>query len=436
MMKQEKKKSLENKRKTLALNNGKVFINGKLVKKNILIEKGIILKISEKPFTAFKEINCKNKIILPGAIDVHVHFRTPGFENKEDWFSGSLAALHGGVTTVMDMPNTNPPVITVKTFENKKKFIAENAIVNFDIYMAATNDNINEINKIKNLRGVKLYYGSTTGNIILNQEDKIIELFKLSKKKNFVVVAHAEDETEIQSNLKKFAKEKNPGVHPKIRNEEAEAKAIKNLLKLQKKIGNKLHIAHISSAKGLELIKKAKKRKNGNKITCETTPNYLFLDSSKYPKLKNLMKCNPAIKSIKNRKALFNGIKNKTINIVSTDHAPHELSEKNKTYWNSPSGIPGIETMLPLLINSVNKKEISLKRIVEIVSENPSKIFNWKNKGFIKKGFSADLVIINMKKSFTIKNEELFTKAQYSPFNGQRIKGVIETTILRGDLFG
>jgi len=436
MMKQEKKKSLENKRKTLALNNGKAFINGKLIKTNILIEQGKIITLSKKPFTAFKELDCKGKIILPGAIDVHVHFRTPGFENKEDWFSGSLSALHGGVTTVMDMPNTNPPIITFKNFENKKKLIAKNAIVNFDIYMAATNNNLNEIKKVKNLRGVKLYYGSTTGNIILNEEDKIIELFKLAKKKNFVVVAHAEDENEIRLNSKKFAKEKNSNVHPKIRSEEAEAKAIKNLLKLQEKIGNRLHIAHVSSEKGLELIKKAKKRKNGNKITCETTPNYLFLDSSKYSKLKNLMKCNPAIKSIKHRKALFNGLKNKTIDIISTDHAPHELKEKNKTYWNSPSGIPGIETMLPLLINSVNKKEISLKRIVELVSEKPSKIFNWKNKGFIKKGFSADLLIIDMKKSFIIKNEELFTKAQYSPFNRQRIKGVIETTILRGDLFG
>lgn len=420
---------------TLALNNGKAFIKGKLVKTNLLIENKKIKTISKKKQKALKEIDCKGKVILPGAIDVHVHFRVPGAEYKEDWFSGSLAALHGGVTTVMDMPNTKPATTTAKLLEAKRKLIEKETFCNFDCYMAATNTNLKEIAKAK-LRGVKVYYGSTTGNILFNRKEKLLELMKLAKKKGFVVVVHAEDEDEMKENIKKYRKNNNPSIHAKIRTEEAEAKAINSVLEMQRKIGNKIHIAHISSAKGLELVKKAKKRKFGKRVTCEVTPNHLFLDSGSYKKLKNLVKCNPSIKSSKNKKALFNGLKNGAIDIVATDHAPHSLEEKKQGYWNAPSGIPGIETSIPLLLDCVAKKKISLKRMVNSVSEKPAELFGWKKKGFIKKGFDADLIIVDMSRSFKVENKKLFTKAKYSPWNGQRLKGVIETTIVGGQVFG
>ena len=420
----------------LALNNGKAFIKGKLVKASILVEKGVIKKISAKKIRAEREIDCAGKIILPGAIDVHVHFRVPGAEQKEDWFSGSLAALHGGVTTVMDMPNNSPATTTVKLLEEKRALATAGALVNFDLYMAATGENLGEIAKAPKLRGVKLYFGSTTGNILLNSDDKILELFRLAEKNGFVVVVHAEDEETTRENARKYAGNENPEVHARIRSAEAEAKAIKKILSLQMKAGNKVHIAHLSSAQGLKLIEKAKKGKHGKQITCEAAPHHLFLDSADYKKLGNLMKCNPSIKSAKDRKALWKGLVKGTIDIVATDHAPHTLAEKSLPYSKAPAGIPGLETMLPLLLNAVNEKKITLKRVVNVVAERPAEIFGWKKKGFIRKGFDADLTIAGMNEIFRVENGHLFTKAGYSPFTGKRFKGKVGQTIVRGNVYG
>ncbi len=418
----------------LALNNGKVFIKGKLEKTNILIENNSIIDISKNAFKAEHEMDCKNKLILPGAIDCHVHFRTPGAEYKEDFFSGSLAAIHGGVTTVMDMPNTLPRTATKLAFD-KKKELAKESFVNIDFFMAVSPTNHKEIEKTKP-RALKLYFGSTTGSTAMNEPKEVEKIFKLAKKLKIPVTIHAEDEEIIEENSEKYRMEKNPNTHVKVRSEIAETKAIEEVLEIQKKIGNKIHIAHVSTKKSLELIAKAKKRKNGKEITCETTPNYLFLDSSDYKNLKNLMKCNPSIKGPKDKEALMKGLINRTIDIVATDHAPHSFEEKKKEYWDAPSGIPGVETMVPLLLDAVNRKEITLKTFVEAVSEKPAEIYSWTKKGKIEKGFDADLIIVDMEKEYRILNEKLFTKARYSPFNKKKLKGFIEQTIIGGQIYG
>jgi len=420
----------------LALNNGKIFFNGKLAQASILIQNGKIKKISNKEITADNEIDCAGKIVLPGAIDCHVHFRSPGFEYKEDFFTGSIAALHGGITTIMDMPNTMPVTSTVKALEQKRKIAEKNCMTDFSIYMAATEKNLQEIKKAKGLKGVKLFYGSTTGNILMNKKEKVEELFKIAKKKNIIVIVHAEDEQEIQKNSARFRTRTKPEIHAKIRSEKAEAKAIEEVLAIQRTIGNRVHIAHISSRKGLEIVSNAKKRINGSKISCEVTPHHLFLDSSYYKKLGNLIKCNPSIKSTEHRRALFRGLKNRAIDIVATDHAPHSLEEKKKGYWKCLSGIPGVETMLPLLLDAVNKKEISLKRVVEATSEEPARIFGWKKKGFIKEGFDADLVIVDMSGKTKIEDKTLFTKAGYSPWSKVTLKGHIDNALVGGHVFG
>ena len=415
----------------LSLTNGKAFINGKIEYANILIEGGKISAISKKKIGAEKEIDCSRKIILPAAIDAHVHFRTPGLEYKEDWVSGSLAALHGGIATVMDMPNTKPATTTLQALTEKRNLIAKDASVNFDLYMAATEDNIEEIKNAcgSGLRAVKLYYGSTTGDILLNKRDSIENLFRLALEKNLVIVAHAEDEEEIRKNMEKFKGRTDASVHEKIRTDVAEEKAIKALLEIQGKIGNRLHIAHLSSKKGLEAVKKGKRGKFGKAVTCEAAPQHLFLDNSYYKKLGNLIKCNPSIKSSKDRRALFAGLKSGAIDIVATDHAPHSPQEKAKGYSDCPSGVPGVETMLPLMLDAMNAKKIPLARVVSAASERPAQLFGWKSKGLIKAGFDADLVIVDMKKSWKVENEKLFTKAGYSPFNGRKLKGFFEKTI-------
>ncbi|VVB99730.1 Allantoinase [uncultured archaeon] len=422
----------------LALNNGKAFINGRLEAANILISNGKIEKISETPFgtRAEKEIDCRGKIILPGAIDCHVHFRCPGFEYKEDWVSGSLAALHGGATTVMDMPNTRPPTLTVKDFGEKTALAKKSAAVNFSLFMGFDGGNLQEISACQGLRAVKVYYGASTNSNAMDSPESLEKLFTLAMQKNLVVVLHAEDEAEIKKNEEKFRAEKEPAVHTKIRNDAAETNAIRVLVCLQEKIGNKLHFAHISSKKGLELIKKAKKGQFGRAITCEATPNHLFLDSKAYKKMGNLVKCNPSIKSSADRKALWEGLIAGDIDSVASDHAPHTLEEKKKGYWEAPSGIPGIETMLPLLIDAALRNKIAMQRVVEASSERPAEIFGWASKGFIREGFDADLVIVDPKRKFTVENARLFTKAGYSPFNGWKLKGFVEKTLVGGAVYG
>lgn len=420
----------------LALNNGKAFIGGKLLDASILIEKGKIVQVSGHAIKAEREIDCTGKIVLPGAIDAHVHFRVPGFEYKEDWVSGSLAALHGGVTTVMDMPNTKPPTLTFSGLEEKRKIIAQNAAVNFDLYMGYNGTNLEEIKKAVGIRAVKVYFGSSTGSEAFSDLAGVKKLFELAKQSNFVVAVHAEDENIIGDNAEKYRGSKEPAVHSKIRNDVAEAKAVKALLEVQEKVGNRLHISHLSSGKGLQLVKRAKKGRFGKSISCEVTPHHLFLDSGDYKKLGNLIKCNPSIKALADRKALWKGLKSGLIDVVASDHAPHALEEKKRSYWECPSGIPGVETMLPLLLDAVLNKKIELRNVVSACCENPAILFGWGEKGFIREGFDADLVIVDPKRNLVIENEKLFTKAGYSPFNKRKLKGFVEKTIVGGTMFG
>ena len=431
---------------TLALNNGRAFVDGMLREVSILIEKGRISKISAEPFRALaaeKEIDCKGKIILPGAIDSHVHFRCPGLEYKEDWISGSLAALHGGVTTVMDMPNTRPPTLTATAFGEKLSIAVKNSAVNFDVYMGCDGLNFHEIENAERLRAVKVFFGASTGNMLFNSAEGLKKLFEISREKGFVVVCHAEDENEIRKNKEKYLKGKNgeneiikPEIHMKIRNGAAEEKAVSALAEIQSQIGNRLHFAHISSEKGLDAIAEAKKSRFGKMITCETAPHYIFLDSAYYKKLGNLIKCNPAIKTPKDRKAIMEALKKGVIDTIASDHAPHTLEEKKMPYSECPSGIPGVETMFPLLIDSALRKKIPLEKVVELVCEKPAWIFRWESKGYIKEGFDADLIIIDPKKTFKIENRKLFTKAGFSPFNNWKLKGSIEKTIIGGTVYG
>ncbi len=422
----------------LVLSNAEAFTEGRLQKKNILIENGKITQISDAKISSQKEIDCTGKIILPGGIDAHVHFRCPGFEYKEDWVSGSLAAIHGGVTTVMDMPNTRPPTLTLRDYEDKKEMAGKNAAVNFDFYMGFNGSNLSEIEaaSVKGLRAVKVYFGSSTESAGQDNLENLAKLFELAKQKGLVVAVHAEDDSEIRKNTEKLEGSKAPDLHAKIRNDVAEAKAIAKLLELQEKIGNKLHIAHLSSKKGLELVKKAKKGRFGRSVTCEVTPHHLLLDSSAYKKLGNLIKCNPSIKPKADREALWNGFVAEEIDIIATDHAPHTLEEKKRPYKDAPAGVPGVETMMPLLLDLALRKKVGLERVMEACCERPAEIFNWQSKGMIKEGLDADLIIVDPKKTFTIENESLFTKAGYSPFNGRKLKGFVEKTIVGGNVFG
>ncbi|MBT5424402.1 dihydroorotase family protein, partial [archaeon] len=331
---------------SLLLKRGKVFLDNKFVETSILIENNMISKIDNELNNAENIIDCSNKHILPGLIDIHVHFRDFGQEEKEDWISGSKAALSGGITTVLDMPNNNEPITTIEKLKLKEKLVSEKSLINFGLYIAITEHNIEEINKT-DLKYVKLYYGETTGEI---NPGKVEKIFK-NLNKDILIVAHAEENDIIKLNKKNYSIDE-INFHSLIRDNKAEYTAVNFLIELAEKYGNRLHITHVSTKESMLLIKQAKNK--GLKITCDSCPHYLFLDNSMYNKIGNKAKVNPSLKSKEDRKALWEFLINGDIDCICSDHAPHTFEEKSQEYNKCPSGFSSVELSVPLMLSSVN----------------------------------------------------------------------------------
>ncbi|MFH1182523.1 MAG: dihydroorotase [Candidatus Woesearchaeota archaeon] len=402
----------------LIIKNGKVFYKGALVDKDIFIEDGkIVEKCSGEAFDA------SGLVVLPGMIDCHVHFREPGATQKEDFLTGSRAAAKGGVTTIIDMPNNNPPTTTSAALEQKRQ-LAKKSIVNYGFYFGATSDNIAEINTAKNVAGVKVYMGASTGSLLVTDDAALHRIFLCGR----LVTVHAEDEAMIKKNEEKYRNEHNPEVHCKIRNNEVAASAVKKAIEIAKAHNTRLHIAHVSTKEELALIAGAKN------VTCETTPHHLFLTSAAMKKMGNFAKMNPPLRSEGDVAALWKAINDGTITCIATDHAPHLPSEKQQDYWKAPSGVPGVETMLPLMMNAVNERKISLQQLVKLCSENPAKLMGLERKGSIEEGFDADLVIVDLKKEETIKNSDIASKCRWTPFDGMKVRGRVIATVVNGEI--
>jgi dihydroorotase len=384
----------------ILLKNGEACIDKNLVKKDIIISNGKIKEISDKIEKIPVEkkniliIDCEGKIILPGFIDGHVHFRDPGRTEKEDFFTGSCAAVAGGITTIIDMPNTKPPTLTINDLEEKRKIAASKCLVNFGFHFGSSVNNLEEIKKsvkISCVASTKVFMNWSTGDMKIDDEKTLEQIFRNSK----IVAAHAEEEK------------------------------MKQAVELAKNTGTKLYICHLSCASEIEYLRKEK----AENIFCEVTPNHLFLtEDSSNP----FLAVKPELKSEKDRKALWEALNEGLIDTIATDHAPHLISEKESE--NPPSGIPGEETMLPLMLDAVNNKKISLQKVVECCCENPARIFEIEKKGFIKEGFDADLAIVDMNLKKKVENEKLFTKCRWSPFNGKTLKGWPVVTIVNGNI--
>lgn len=420
-------------RPELVLKNGKAVIDGKIVGCDIGIENGKISAV-KKSLSGEKEINCSKKLVLPGLIDVHVHFRVPGAEWKEDWMHASKAALHGGITCILDMPNNKPSTCTKKLLEEKRKIVSRKARVDFGLHFGASPEHLEEISNARNYCAVKVYMASTTGDLLVSEKEDQLKAFTLASEKNKVAMVHAEDEKTVQESIGRAKKRNWNDVkyHAGIRPAEAETKAVKQAIELREKAQNKLHFCHITSAKSIPILEKAKKK--SKKISCGVTPHNLFLTEKDTERLGNFAKVNPPLRNRNDRIQLWNALNNSVIDLIETDHAPHTREEKSNEYWSAPSGIPGIETMLPLLLDAFHRKLISMEKIVECCCANPAKFFGVNGKGFIKKGFDADLVIVDLKKHWKIDSSELFTKCGWSPFNERKVRGFVEKTLVRGVL--
>ncbi len=427
----------ENTNACYLIENATLVNEGKLFIASVLIQDGIIDKIepSIRRTDEMIVIDARGRYLLPGIIDTHVHFRDPGLTDKGDFATESRAAVAGGITSVVDMPNTYPQTVSKTLLDEKKQLASQKSLVNYGFMLGATNTNISDLLQIDTheYAAIKLFLGSSTGNMLVNDPSMLELLFRDSKK---LIVAHCEDENRIKQNTirykAQYGNDAPPSIHPKIRDEESCFIATNAAVALAKKYNTRFHVAHISTAKELSLLPEVSIQ--NKHITAEVTPNHLWFCDADYERLGNLIRCNPAIKSSADRKALRDALKNGIIDTIATDHAPHLLSEKKRPYFESASGMPSIQHALPTLLELWKQGEISLETIVEKMSHNPAILFGIKNRGFIREGYAADLVLINSDMETTVKNESLYYKCGWSPLDGTVFHSCIDKTFVNGTL--
>ena len=413
----------------LIIKNGTCYIDDNLEKLDLGIQNGKISHIGNlKEEKSKNTIDVTNKIVLPGLMDTQVHFREPGSVDAEDLHSGSRAAIVGGITSVFEMPNTNPPTTNFEEFQ-KKINIGKRMYCNHAFYFGATAENYQLLEKLKDLDGccgIKLFAGSSTGNLLVDKEDDIEKVFKHASK---VVAVHSEDE-EILKLRKKLIENGNVKTHPVWRNEEVAISSTRKIVKIAKRLNKKAHILHVTTKEEVDFLSQNK----GN-ITFEITPQHLTIYAPDcYDNLGSYAQMNPPIRDKSHYDRLWYAVRNNYNDTIGSDHAPHLKINKEKPYPNSPSGMPGVQTILPVMFNHMNNGKINLNQIVNFLCKNPVKIFGIKNKGYIKKNFDADFTIVDLKKEIEIKNENIESKCGWSPFNGYKFTGAPIYTIIGGDI--
>ncbi len=413
----------------LIIKNGKSFIDGELKKADVGVKDGKIHGIGQITEEAKKIINAEGQTILPGCIDTQTHFREPGSTDTEDLHSGSRAAIMGGITSVFEMPNTNPPTSNMKEFQRKLDLAKDRMYCNYAFYFGATADNANDLARLKDLDGccgIKLFAGSSTGNLLVAEEEDIDKVFQNSSK---VVAVHSEDEAILNTN-KKLIKNGDVHTHPIWRSVECAISSTRRIVKIAERYNKKAHVLHITTKEEIDFLSQHK----GN-ITFEITPQHLTMYAPDcYNKLGTYAQMNPPIRDKSHYDRLWYAVRNNLNDTIGSDHAPHLKINKDKEYPNSPSGMPGVQTLLPVMLNHVNNGKLTLNQLINLICENPVKIFGIKNKGFIKEGYDADFTIVDMNKIIEIKNENIESKCKWSPFNGDKFKGTPVATIINGEV--
>ena len=414
----------------LIIKNGSCFIEGNLVKTDIGITKNKISHIGNlENENSNKIYDAENLIVLPGCLDTQVHFREPGSTDAEDLNSGSRAAIVGGITGVFEMPNTNPPTSNKKEFQNKLNLAKNRMYCNYAFYFGATPENQEELADLKSLEGccgVKLFAGSSTGNLLVHKEEDIEKVFASTSK---IVSVHSEDE-EILNQRKKLREKGNVLTHPIWRNEESAISSTRRIVKIALRLNKKAHILHVTTKEEVDFLSQNK----GN-ITFEITPQHLTLTSPEcYEKLGTFAQMNPPIRDKSHYDRLWYAVRNNYNDTIGSDHAPHLKENKLKDYPETPSGMPGVQTLMPVMLNHINEGRLKLEQLIKLLCENPVKIFGIKNKGYIQKDYDADFTIIDMNKVIEIKNEKIESKCRWSPFNGHKFKGTPVATIVNGKI--
>jgi dihydroorotase len=420
--------------------NAKIFTEKNTFRGSLRIEDELIAEIfkGEVPETILQKnqvIDASDLWLLPGVIDSHVHFRDPGLTDKANIATESKAALAGGVTSFIDMPNTIPPTTTMAAWETKQQIAAEKSLINYGFFLGATPDNLNELLQADphKIPGIKMYLGSTTGNLVI---DKNIAQQLMSSSQH-LLVAHAEDDLVIQRNSaiyrEQFGEDVPFSYHPMIRSTEACYKTTASLVEMAMRNQSRLHIAHVSTANELALFDGSKPLAE-KQITAEACIPYLWFDQRDYDRLGAKIKSNPAIKTENDKKALLQALTTNKIDTIATDHAPHLLSEKTGSYFYTPSGIPSIQYSLPLMLELVRHGQVSIEKMIEKMCYAPATLFRIHRRGFIRKGFFADLVLVNPNNTWTITPESTLSKCGWSPYEDVSLHAKVTHTFVNGVL--
>lgn len=425
------------------VNEGQTFVA------SVFVSDGKIAKIiregengpsagSESLFSSAQVIDGTGKYLIPGIIDEHVHFREPGLTHKADIYSESRAAVAGGVTSFMDMPNTNPQTTTQDLLQQKFDLAAEKSLANYSFYLGATNDNLSEIVKTDPTKvcGIKLFMGSSTGNMLVDKNEVLVRLFREAP---CLIAAHCEDEQIIHANTvcsKDLASKGqvvlDASIHPFVRTSEACYKSSFKAVDMAEHFGARLHVLHISTQKELSLFRNDIPLKD-KKITAETCPHYLWFDDHDYEEKSFAIKCNPAIKSRRDKLALLEALQNGLIDTIGTDHAPHLLEEKmTDDYFTSKSGFPSIQHSLEIMLNVVGKERLPL--LVQLMCHNPAMLYRIDHRGYIREGYHADLVLVDLNVNDTISNKNEFSKCGWTPYDGVQTHSKVTHTFVNGNL--
>ena len=420
---------------TILVRNAQIVNRGTITKKDIFIRAGKIERIEPLlNISADIELDAKGRYVIPGIIDDQVHFREPGLTHKATIASESRAAVAGGVTSFMEMPNVNPPSVTRELLEQKYQIGAKNSLANFSFYMGTTNDNFEEVIRAdpKTICGIKVFMGSSTGNMLVDAPNILERLFAEAP---MLIATHCEDEATVRRNLEehkmRWGDQMDASHHPQIRNAEACFLSSSLAIELARRHNTRLHILHISTKDELDLfdntIPLAQKR-----ITSEVCVHHLLFHADDYAEYGNLIKCNPAIKSKEHRDALLPALLDNRLDVVATDHAPHTWEEKTQGYLQAPSGIPLVQHPLNVMLEFYHAGQISLEKIVEKMCHAPAIAFQVQQRGFLEEGYWADLAIVDIDEQWQVSPENLYYKCGWSPFNGKTFRGKILTTIVSG----
>lgn len=414
---------------TLLIRNARIARpDGTLVDGDLLCENGFIARIDAAMDVDSEQIvDARGMLLLPGVIDPHVHFREPGHEYKEDLESGSRAAAKGGVTSFLEMPNTDPPTVSRQALRDKLARATRGCAVNYGFFIGATANNLDELNAAQEACGVKIFMGCSTGGLLVDRDEDLERIFAGCDR---LIAVHAEDETRLNQRKRTFAERRDAAAHSEIRDPEAALIATRRAIEFARRYRRRLHILHLSTAAEVELLRRDKPEG----IKAEVSPNHLFLNVGDYARLGTRVQMNPPVRALADNAALWAGLRDGVLDFIGSDHAPHTLAEKDRPFPEAPSGMPGIETTLPLMLSEMAAGRCTLAQILKWMCAGPAQAYALANKGIIQEGYDADLTLVDTVSIKPVRHAEMLSKCRWSPYHERELTGWPAYTIVGGQI--